>query len=159
GLDGCNAYLCRTKPELIKRMHASCYEAGGDPAITTSFVSSSVVLAEDGIAEPAYDLSERAAEAAGEVADDFASRSSPRFVSGAVGPTTKLPTLGHITFDALYQAYIPQLKGLIDGGCDLLQIETCQDILQLKCAVIAARDAMKECGKEIPFCVTLTVET
>lgn len=159
GLDGCNEYLCFTKPDLIKRIHASFFEVGADTVITNSFGSSSIVLAEYDIADQAYELSKRSAVLAREVADDFASRSWPRFVSGAVGPTTKLPTLGHIGFDALYEAYVPHIKGLIDGGCDVLQLETCQDILQLKCAVIAARDAMKQCGKEIPICVTLTVET
>ncbi len=159
GLDGCNEYLCETRPELIKGIHASFFEIGADTVITNSFGSSTIVLAEYGIAEKAYELSKKSAALARELANDFSSRSWPRFVSGAIGPTTKLPTLGHITFDALYQAYFPHILGLIDGGADVLHIETCQDILQLKCAVIAARDAMKKAGKELPIAATLTVET
>ncbi|MBN8550229.1 MAG: methionine synthase [Deltaproteobacteria bacterium] len=159
GLDGCNEYLCETRPELIKQIHASFFEIGADSVITNSFGSASVVLAEYGIAEKAYELSKKSAELARAVADDYSSGAWPRFVSGAIGPTTKLPTLGHITFNALYDAYFPHILGLIDGGCDVLQIETCQDVLQLKCAVIAARDAMKKAGKELPICVTMTVET
>lgn len=159
GLDGCNEFLCETRPDLIKEIHASFYDVGADTVITNSFGSSTIVLAEYGIADKAYELSKQSALLAREVANDVGSRSWPRFVSGAIGPTTKLPTLGHISFDDLYKAYLPNIQGLIDGGCDVLQIETCQDILQLKCAVIAARDAMKKAGKEVPLCVTVTVET
>jgi 5-methyltetrahydrofolate--homocysteine methyltransferase len=159
GLDGCNEYLCATKPDLIQKIHASFFDVGADTVITNSFGSASIVLAEYGIAEQAYDLSKKSAELARKVADDYSSRSWPRFVSGAIGPTTKLPTLGHITFNALYDAYFSHILGLIEGGVDVLQIETCQDVLQLKCAVVAARDAMKKAQKELPICVTMTVET
>lgn len=159
GLDGCNEYLCHTRPELIKEIHASFFEVGADSVITNSFGSSSVVLAEYGIADQAYALSKKSAELAREVADQYSSGAWPRFVSAAIGPTTKLPSLGHISFDALYAAYVPHILGLIEGGVDVLQIETCQDILQVKCAVVAARDAMKKAKREVPICVTLTVET
>ncbi|RIL07129.1 MAG: methionine synthase, partial [Proteobacteria bacterium] len=159
GLDGCNEFLCLTRPEIIREIHCSYLEAGADLIETNSFGSSSVVLAEYGIADRAYELSKRSAELARECADQFSSKSWPRFVSGSVGPTTKLPTLGHITFDDLHQAYMPHFVGLLEGGIDLFQIETCQDILQLKCAVIAAVDAMKKVGRRVPICTTLTIET
>ncbi len=159
GLDGCNEYLCHTRPEMILNIHRSLLEAGSDLVITNSFGSSSLVLGEYGISDQAYYLSRKSAELARQAADEFTDGNWKRFVAGALGPGTKLPTLGHISFDALYEAYMPSILGLIEGGIDLLNIETCQDILQVKCAVIAARDAMKKLGKELPICCTVTMET
>lgn len=159
GLDGCNEYLVITRPKIIQDIHASYLDVGADLIQTNSFGSAGIVLGEYGLADRAYEISKKSAEIAREVADDFSSKSWRRFVSGSVGPTTKLPTLGHIGFDALYETYMSQMMGLIDGGCDLIQIETCQDILQMKCAVIAARDAMRKAGRQLPICVTVTVET
>lgn len=159
GLDGCNEYLVHTRPQVIKEIHAAYLEVGADVVMTDSFGSSEIVLAEYDIGEKAYDLSYKAAAIARQVADEFSSRSWPRFVSGSVGPTTKLLTLGHVTFDQMYRSYLPNMCGLIDGGVDVLQIETSQDILQLKCAIIAARDAMKKAGRYVPICTTFTVET
>jgi len=159
GLDGCNEYLCITRPQIIKDIHAAYLEVGADIIETNSFGTSAHVLAEYGIGERSYEISKVAAELARSVADEYSSRSWQRFVAGSVGPGTKLVTLGHINFDALYQAYYPCMLGLIAGGVDLLQIETCQDILQVKCAVIAARDAMRELKREVPICTTLTIET
>lgn len=159
GLDGCNENLVITRPDLIKEIHASFFDVGADVVETNTFGSAAVVLAEYDIAEQSYALSKRAAEIAKEVAGDFASRSWPRFVAGSVGPTTKLVTLGHITFDEMYASYLPQMRGLLDGGVDLIQIETCQDILQVKCAVIAAIDAMKKVGRRVPILATMTIET
>jgi 5-methyltetrahydrofolate--homocysteine methyltransferase len=159
GLDGCNEFLVHTRPDVIREIHSAYLEVGADIVMTNSFGSSKIVLGEYDIGERAYELSRKAAEIAREVADDFSSQSWPRFVSGSAGPTTKLLTLGHISFDEMYESYLPSFQGLIDGGVDLLQIETCQDILQLKCAVIAARDAMKKAGREVAICATVTVET
>jgi len=159
GLDGCNEYLVETRPDVIKEVHAAFFKVGADVVETDSFGSSSIVLAEYDIADKAYHLSKRSAELACEVARDFATPTHPRFVAGSVGPTTKLLTLGHITFDEMHKSYEEQIRGLLDGGVDLIQIETCQDLLQIKCAVIAARDAMKAVKREVPICVTFTVET
>lgn len=159
GLDGCNEYLVITRPHIIKDIHASYFAVGADLIQTDSFGSAAFVLGEYGVGDRAYEISRRSAEIAREVADEFSSPNWPRFVSGSVGPTTKLPTLGHISFDDMYDAYMPQMLGLIDGGCDVIQIETCQDILQLKCAVISARDAMRTRGRELPIITTVTVET
>lgn len=159
GLDGCNEYLCETRPQLIQELHRGHFANGADVVITNSFGSAGIVLAEYGLESKTYELSRQSAALAKFVADDFSTDGWPRFVAGAVGPTTKLPSLGHITFDALYETYIPHLLGLLDGGVDLLNIETCQDLLQMKCAIIAARDAMKQRGRYVPINCTFTVET
>ncbi len=159
GLEGCNEYLVVTKPEIIKEIHASYFEVGADLVETNTFGSSEIVLAEYGIADQAYAISKKAAELAKEVASSFSSNSWPRFISGSVGPGTKLLTLGHTTYDLMYRSYFPQMQGLLEGGVDLIQIETCQDILQVKCAVNAAIDAMKKVGRRVPIAVTLTIET
>lgn len=159
GLDGCNEYLCITRPKIIQDIHAQYFEAGADIVLTNTFGTASHVLAEYDLGSRAYEISLVAARLAREVADGFSANSWTRFVGGSVGPGTKLVTLGHIKFDQLLEAYLPAMKGLIDGGVDLIQIETCQDILQAKCAVIAARQAMRECKREVPICTTLTLET
>lgn len=159
GLDGCNEYLNITRPHVISAIHEAYFEAGADIVETNSFGSSSVVLAEYGIADQAFEISKRAAQLARQVADDFSAKSWPRFVAGSVGPGTKLVTLGHITFDEMYRSYLEQIRGLIAGGIDLVQIETCQDILQLKCATIAAVDAMRLEKRRVPICTTVTIET
>ncbi|WKZ57909.1 MAG: methionine synthase [Bdellovibrionota bacterium] len=156
GLEGCNEYLCITRPAIIKEIHAAYLDAGADVIETNSFGSSVVVLDEYGIGDRTYEIAKRSAELACQVAADY---STPRFVSGSVGPGTKLPTLGHITFDEMHRSYFPAMVGLLEGGIDLFQIETCQDLLQVKIAVICAADAMKKVGRQVPVCVTFTVET
>src|SRR5262249_30526228 len=79
--------------------------------------------------------------------------------AGAVGPTTKLVSLSHLSFEELFESYVTQIRGLIDGGCDILQIETAQDLLGVKCAVLAARQAMAQCGREVPIIAQVTIET
>ena len=159
GLDGCNEYLVISKPEIIKTIHESYLEAGSDIIMTNSFGSSVIVLDEYDIGAKAYELSFKSAAIAKEAANSFSQKNYPRFVAGSVGPTTKLPTLGHISFDAMHAGYLPQMLGLIEGGVDLIQIETCQDILQIKVAICAAVDAMKQLKKWVPICCTITVET
>ncbi len=159
GHEGCVDYLCVSRPDVIKEIHVSYLAAGADVIETNSFGTSAIVLAEYGMAERAYEISKLAAVIGVEAAKSFSTAAKPRYVSGSVGPGTKLITLGHTTFAEMYASYLAQCQGLIDGGVDLLQIETCQDILQVKCAVIAARDAMKKAKREIPICVTVTMET
>ena len=159
GLDGCNEQLNLTRPDIIRNIIASYFEAGSDLVETNSFGSSSIVLAEYGIADKSYEIARRAAEIAKEVAEQDSSLGWPRFVAGSVGPTTKLITLRHISFDELFNSYVVQIRGLLDGGIDLVMIETCQDILQAKCAVLASREAMRQTGDEIPISVTITIET
>jgi hypothetical protein len=117
------------------------------------------VLAEYEVAERAYELSKKAAELAHAVARDFSTAARPRFVSGSVGPTTKLVSLGHVSFDEQRRSFRDQIRGMLDGGIDIVQIETSQDLLQTKCAVIAAREAMRESGREVPIIAQITIET
>lgn len=159
GHDGCNEYLVVSRPELIKKIHASYLDAGADVIMTNSFGSSGVVLAEYGMAERARELSRLAAEIASSAAKEYSKKDRPRYVSGSVGPGTKLITLGNITYPEMLQSYLENMLGLIEGGVDLIQIETCQDILQIKCAVNAATEAMRIVGRKVPIAVTFTVET
>ncbi|MBX7143621.1 MAG: methionine synthase [Oligoflexia bacterium] len=159
GLDGCNEYLNVTRPQVVQGIYEAYFEAGADIIETNTFGSSRLVLAEYGLADQAFDISKRSAQLARQVADDFSSRSWPRFVAGSVGPGTKLLTLGHVTFEEMHASFLDQIRGLVEGGVDLIQIETCQDILQLKCAVIAAVDAMKLAQRRVPISTTVTIET
>ena len=126
-----------------KRLRSSTrdfLEAGCDVIETNSFGGSEVVLQEFGIAEKTYDVNLKAAEMAKRLANDYSTKDKPRFVAGSIGPGTKLPTLGHITYAKLKQAYVEQVRGLIDGGSDILIVETCQDLLQTKAALAAIFD-------------------
>ena len=151
GKDGCNEILCETRPKAVADVHAAYFAAGADIVETNSFGSTSLVLAEYGIADRAYDLSRLSAQIARQVADSYSTTDWPRFVAGSVGPTTKLVTLGHVSWDDLFASYATQMRGLIDGGADFLLIETAQDLLGVKCAVLAARRAMEESGREVPI--------
>jgi 5-methyltetrahydrofolate--homocysteine methyltransferase len=158
GLEGCNEILVRTRPQIIQEIHAAYFEAGADVVETDSFGSTGIVLAEYDIADQAYDLSFRAAKIAKDVALDY-SKDRPRFVAGSIGPTTKLPTLGHIGYDALKESYIAQVQGLVDGGADMLLIETCQDLLQTKAAIAAVHRVRRSLNRYIPTMVQVTIET
>src|SRR5262249_232669 len=106
-----------------------------------------------------FELAEAGARLAREAADEFAESGRPRFVLGSVGPGTKLPTLGHITFAALRDAYLDQVRGMLAGGGDAVIVEACQDVLQAKCAVVGAKGAMAAEGRRVPIIVQVTVET
>lgn len=157
GLDGCNEYLVKTRPDVVQAIHADYFAAGADVVETDSFGSTSIVLAEYDIADQAYDLNYRAASLAKSVAQDFSS-DRPRFVAGSIGPTTKLPSLGHISFKDLKHSYLAQVEGLIDGGADVLLIETCQDLLQSKAALAAVTEVKKTKESPIPVMVQVTIE-
>ncbi len=159
GNDGCNELLVRTRPDVIRQIHAAYFEVGADCVETNTFGATRLVLGEFDLGDQAYDLNRRAAQLAREVACGFSTPTRPRFVLGSVGPTTRLVSLGHITFDDLLANYQEQISGLIDGGADGILIETCQDILQVKCAALAASRAARACGVEIPVLVQVTVET
>ncbi|MSO79811.1 MAG: methionine synthase, partial [Acidimicrobiia bacterium] len=150
-LEGCNEYLVLTRPDLIKEMHASFFEVGVDAVETATFGAFPTVLDEYQIPEKTHDINVTAARLAREVASDFATPDRPRWVVGSVGPGTKLPSLGHIAFADLRDAYVPQMEGLLEGGVDLLIIETVQDLLQGKAAIVAARRAMATAGRSVPI--------
>ncbi len=159
GLEGCNEVLVRTRPDIVEGIHRAYFEAGADVVETNTFGATSLVLSEYGLEKETLDLNRRAAQLACKVATAFSTEERPRFVAGSMGPTTRLVTLGHVDYDDLYSIYLEQARGLIEGGVDLLQIETCQDLLQIKCAVSASREAMDVIGIEVPIFVTVTMET
>ena len=158
-LEGCNENLVVTRPDAVQSVHRLFLDAGCDVIETDTFGAASVVLAEYGLEEQAFELNRRAAELAREVADEYSSDAKPRFVAGSMGPTTKLPTLGHIDFDTLKQAYCEQAEGLLVGGVDLFIIETCQDVLQIKAALQGVLDAFEKRGERRPLMVSVTMET
>ncbi len=159
GLDGCNEVLVERRPDWIREIHAAYFEAGADVVETNSFGGSPWVLGEYGLEGRTRDLNRRAAEIAVEVARDLTRPGAPRFVSGSVGPGTRLPSLGHIGWNEMVRGYAEQVAGLLEGGVDVLQIETCQDPLQAKAAVVGAADAMRAVGRRVPVLVQFTVET
>ncbi|MEI6629333.1 MAG: methionine synthase [Actinomycetota bacterium] len=158
-LEGCNEMLCDTRPDVIESMHNAFLDVGVDVLETASFGSFSTVLAEYNIADRAYDLNVKAASIARRVASDHETDGRPRYVAGSMGPGTKLPSLGHITFTDLRSTYEEQARGLLDGGIDLFLIETCMDLLQIKAAMQACRMAMTSVGRQVPLQVQVTMET
>lgn len=159
GLDGCNEYLNLCNPDVVRRLHAAYLDVGVDGILANSFGANAVVLAEYGLADQDYAIARRAGELAVEMARQYATPERPRFVLGSLGPGTKLPSLGQITFDALYDAFFRQASGLVDGGVDALLVETAQDLLQAKTALIAAREAMEARGVRLPLICSVTIET
>jgi 5-methyltetrahydrofolate--homocysteine methyltransferase len=158
-LEGCNEMLCLTRPDVIESMHRAFLDVGVDAIETASFGSFSTVLTEYDIPEKAYELNVAAASIARRVADTYETDGRPRYVAGSIGPGTKLPSLGHIGFIELRDAYEEQARGLLDGGSDLFLIETCMDLLQIKAAMQGCRAAMKAVGREVPIQVQVTMET
>ena len=158
-LEGCNEILVRTRPDVIRQLHASFLEVGVDCIETDSFGSSSVVLAEYDLAGEAYALNVEAAVLAREMADSYATAERPRWVAGSMGPTTKLPTLGHITYREMRDSFYEQAAGLLAGGVDLFIIETQQDLLTVKAAMNGCRRAMRAAGRQVPLQIQVTIET
>ncbi len=157
--EGCNEYLCKSKPDIIKSLHYSFLEAGADVIETNSFGSSFITLAEYDIPELDYELSFLAAKIAKECSNEFSTADKPRFVAGSVGPTSKLPSLGHISFYNMELAFYRQINGLVDGGIDIICIETCQDLLQIKAALSAIQKIFKEKKIKLPIIVSVTIES
>ncbi len=157
--ENCSENLLYTRPDAIETVHKAFLDIGCDVIETNSFGGSEIVLAEFGIAEKTYDVNKRAAELAKRIANDYSTHDKPRFVAGSIGPGTKLPTLGHITYKDLKAAYYEQVRGLIDGGSDVLLIETCQDLLQTKAALAAIFDQFRTSKIRIPVIAQVTIET
>ena len=158
GLENCTDILVESRPDVVRSIAMKYFEAGADMVETNTFGASPVTLAEFGVADKAFALNRRAAELAREAAEEFTD-GRDRFVLGSVGPGTKLPSLGHIGYDALEAAYLTQCAGQIAGGADAILIETCQDPLQIKAAVNGAKLARGQAGTETPILVQVTVET
>jgi 5-methyltetrahydrofolate--homocysteine methyltransferase len=157
-LEGCNEYLLLSKPEAIEKVHSAFFDVGCDVVETNSFGSTSIVLAEYNIQDLTYELNFKAAELARRVAADYSTRAKPRWVAGSMGPGTKLPTLGHITYRDLKAAYAEQVRGLFDGGVDLFIVETCQDLLQTKAALSAIFNHFEKAKRRVPVIAQVTIE-
>jgi len=166
GKEGCNELLVLSRPDVIRSVHASFLDVGCDVVETDSFGSTSIVLAEYDLQDRTRELNIAAARLARSVADEYSTPEKPRFVAGSIGPTTKLPSLGHIGYDAMALAYREQAEALIEGGVDVLLIETCQDLLQAKIAIAACQDAIRlaregkipSTGRNIALQVQVTLE-
>jgi 5-methyltetrahydrofolate--homocysteine methyltransferase len=156
--ENCSENLLYTRPDAVEKVHTSFLDVGCDVIETNSFGGSEVVLAEFGIADKAYDVNKRAAELAKRITNDYSTPDKPRFVAGSIGPGTKLPTLGHIKYSDLKNAYREQVRGLYDGGSDLFIVETCQDLLQTKAALAAIFEFFEKNKVRIPVIAQVTVE-
>lgn len=157
--EGCNEYLVYTKPEAVAIVHRGFLAAGADVIETDTFGATSIVLAEYDLADRAYELNKTAAELAKSVTAEFSTPEKPRFVAGSIGPGTKLPSLGHIDYDSLEDAFAEQAEGLYDGGVDLMLVETCQDVLQIKAALNGVERIFEKKGDRLPIMVSVTMET
>ncbi|MGW8500181.1 methionine synthase [Streptomyces sp. CLCI03] len=159
-LEGCNEVLNVTRPDIVRSVHEAYFSVGVDCVETNTFGTNYAALAEYDIAERNFELSEAGARIAREVADEFtASTGQQRWVLGSMGPGTKLPTLGHITYGRIRDAYQVNAEGLLSGGADALLVETTQDLLQTKSSIIGARRAMEALGVSVPLICSVTVET
>ncbi|MFF4358035.1 methionine synthase [Streptomyces sp. NPDC001604] len=159
-LEGCNEVLNVTRPDIVRSVHSAYFDAGVDCVETNTFGANLTALGEYDIPGRVAELSEAGARIARETADEYAARDGrQRWVLGSMGPGTKLPTLGHTTFNAIRDAYQQNAEGLLAGGADALLVETTQDLLQTKASVLAARRAMETAGYEVPLIVSVTVET
>src|SRR5712692_5414593 len=158
-LDGCNENLVRTRPDVVLDIHRKYFEAGSDIVETDSFGGAPIVLAEYGLAADAHFLNRRSGELARQAADELSTPAKPRFVAGSMGPTTKAITVtGGVTFEELREAYYIQAKGLLEGGVDLLLVETSQDTRNIKAALLAIQKLSREIGAEVPFIISVTIE-
>lgn len=158
-MDGCNEILVLTRPDVISSIHEAYLEAGSDIIETNTFGATAVVLAEYDIPEKAREINLVAAKLARDACDKFSTPQKPRFVAGALGPTTKtLSVTGGVTFDQLIEDYKEQVLALIEGGVDCILIETCQDTLNVKAASIGVRQAFDETKQELPIMISGTIE-
>ena len=156
--EGCNENLLVTRPDAVEKVHAGFLDVGCDVVETNSFNGTPVDFAEYDVADKAYDMNVLAAQLAKRVASDYSTNEKPRWVAGSMGPGRKLPTLGHISFSDLRDAYSVQVRGLLDGGVDLLIVETCQDLLQTKAALAAIFAHFKESRRRVPVIAQVTIE-
>src|ERR1700674_604204 len=158
GKENCSEVLALSRPDIIREIHADFFRVGCDIVETDTFGGSRIVLGEFELADKVREINVKAAQLAREVAQQFSTKERPRYVAGTMGPTTKLPSLGHIGFEAMAAAYEEQAAALIEGGVDVLLIETCQDLLQAKIATIGVLEAMRKAGKRPPVTVQVTLQ-
>ena len=159
GLEGCNEILNDTRPDVVRHIHRAYFEAGADAVETNTFGANLPNLADYDIPDRIHELALKGTMLAREVADEMATPDRPRYVLGSVGPGTKLPTLGHATFVSLRDAYAECGRGMLAGGADAIVVETCQDLLQVKAAVLGMKRAMAAEGRYIPIVTQVAMET
>ena len=161
---GCNDYLVITKPQAVEIVHRAFLEAGADVIETDSFRSNRITLTEFGLGDRVLEINRAAAALARRVADEFSTPEKPRFVAGSMGPSGKListedPQMSNIAFDELVDVFREQAVGLIEGGVDLLLIETSQDILEVKAVIQGIKAAFAETGQSLPIQAQVTLDT
>jgi len=158
GKENCSEVLVLSRPDIIRDIHADFFRVGCDVVETDTFGGTGIVLGEFGLRDRVREINVKAAQLAYEVAQQFSTKDRPRFVAGSMGPTTKLPSLGHIGFDEMVATYEEQAAALIEGGVDVLLIETAQDLLQAKIATIGVLEALRKAGKRLPVTVQVTLQ-
>lgn len=159
GQENCSEILNLSRPDFIRNVHMKYLAAGADAVETNTFGGSVLTLGEFGLEEKTLEINRRACELAHEAIAEFAHDGRKRFVVGSVGPGTKLPSLGHIAYDALEASFITQIEGMIAGRADVILVETAQDVLQVKAAVNATKIACAKAGIKLPIMVQVTMET
>jgi 5-methyltetrahydrofolate--homocysteine methyltransferase len=159
GHEGCNEILNITRPDVVRGVHDAYFAVGVDAVETNTFGANLANLGEYGISDRIYEFAQAGARIAAEAAAHWSTPAQPRFAIGSMGPGTKLPSLGHVPFATLRDAYAEQARGLIHGGVDVILIETSQDLLQAKAAVIGSKRALAAVGENLPVIVHVTVET
>ncbi len=159
GQENCSEILNLSRPDFIRDVHKKYFAAGSDAVETNTFGGSVITLGEFELSEKTVEINQRACELAHEAAAEFAHDGRKRFVVGAIGPGTKLPSLGHISYDELEESFIPQVEGLLLGRADAILIETSQDPLQVKAAINASRIMMEKMNMKLPIMAQVTVET
>jgi 5-methyltetrahydrofolate--homocysteine methyltransferase len=158
-LEGCNENLVKTRPDVVLDIHREYYKAGADIVETNTFGGTKIVLAEYQLQDQAYELNYTAAKLARQAADEFSTPAKPRWVLGSMGPTTKAITVtGGVTFRQLEENFYEQAKALVEGGADILVLETCQDTRNVKAGLLGIQQLMRETGRKIPVMVSGTIE-
>ncbi|HTS18185.1 MAG TPA: methionine synthase [Verrucomicrobiae bacterium] len=158
-LEGCNENLVLTRPDVILDIHRQYYQAGADIVETDTFGSTPLVLNEYGLADKCFEINVAAAKLARQAAEEFSTPNKPRFVAASIGPTTKAITVtGGVTFDQLIEHFHQQVRGLAEGGADILLVETCQDTRNIKAALIGIQRVFDELGYKLPIMVSGTIE-
>jgi 5-methyltetrahydrofolate--homocysteine methyltransferase len=158
GKENCSEILVLSRPDIIRDIHADFFGVGCDIVETNTFGATRIVLGEFDLADRVAEINLAAVKLARDAAQQFSTKDRPRFVAGSMGPTTKLPSLGHIQFDDMVATYVEQALALIEGGVDVLLIETAQDLLQAKAATVGVFEAMQKAGKRLPVTVQVTLQ-